>query len=79
MVKTVLLSVFFLLFNFATQAQVTTYSLDRNARLQEFHLNNPNYVFQASSKNKLGTRDTLDIPFLMIFLKVHCFLIVSCG
>jgi hypothetical protein len=63
MVKTILLSVFFLLFNFATQAQVTTYSLDRNARLQEFHLKNPNYVFQASSKNKLGTRDTLDIPF----------------
>lgn len=44
-------------------AQVTTYPLQRNATLQKFKYNHPNYQFQPETKNKFGTRDTLVLPF----------------
>ena len=43
--------------------QVSTYPIEDNARIQNFKLNNPNYIFNPISKTKFGTRDTLTLPF----------------
>lgn len=51
------------IFCFVATAQVRTYPVERNAALQEFHFNNPNYEFQPATKNKFGRRDTLELPF----------------
>ncbi len=63
MSKLSLILIFFSLYIFETNAQVKTYPLETNPRLEAFHYANPNYIFQHNSKNKFGQRDTLDLPF----------------
>jgi len=56
-------SVFCLFFSTLSYAQVTTYPIQENAVLQNFHKANPTYQFQGILKSKFGKRDTLELPF----------------
>ncbi|MGB1037466.1 MAG: T9SS type A sorting domain-containing protein [Bacteroidia bacterium] len=44
-------------------AQVSTTTLQDNAKIQNFLAKNPNYSFQNINKNKFGQKDTLNLPF----------------
>ncbi|MDB9882260.1 T9SS type A sorting domain-containing protein [Bacteroidia bacterium] len=46
-----------------SSAQVVTYPIGTNGTLGNFQLSNPEYKFQANSKNKFGNKDTLVLPF----------------
>jgi hypothetical protein len=56
-------SVFCLFSSTLSHAQVTTYPVQGNAVLQNFHKANPAYQFQGNLKSKFGKRDTLELPF----------------
>jgi hypothetical protein len=56
-------SVFCLFSSTLSHAQVTTYPIQENAVLQNFHKANPAYQFQGNLKSKFGNRDTLELPF----------------
>ncbi len=56
-------SVFCLFSSKLSHAQVTTYPIQGNAVLLNFHKANPAYQFQGNLKSKFGNRDTLELPF----------------
>ena len=56
-------SVFCLFSSTLSHAQVTTYPIQGNAVLLNFHKANPAYQFQGNLKSKFGNRDTLELPF----------------
>jgi len=61
--NTLYISVFCLFSSTLSHAQVTTYPVQENAVLQNFHKANPAYQFKGSLKSKFGKRDTLELPF----------------